>query len=433
MINTDIVTNVSQCQMFETILIKRFEKLRGRTKVLRKEYAIEDSRSGQELNRRREWSMLFRPGQKVDMSIIFKQSNTSTSCPGCQTESRAACDSVTEWYFTFPLNEYLRLPYHSKKCGIFFRQIEDINDPIQHPAQIVPSRPDLSSQFQLRSAVLQTTMPEAIEDSISDFKRVRLHFQRCRSNGAVKKLEPIKFKDAIGRKFSFPFHLCHHWFGMEELILQSFKHDIIIGPYVRKRQYDLVSINGEIILPQYWDARIRPGMSITMLFWPLLLGDFSQRSRNPQHQPSYSPPDPDNMDIHVISPISSVKVDTEENEGMKSLHAGPTKAGTVENERGKKEDGEAQSQTLLEVIPQDKNLDDEHVGVRLGKEMTDVGSDYRITNQPWPQPLEPGTQRLADELEEVNRVSPMYRRHTSAESVSRPSRFPRPYPQEVWI
>ena len=26
-----------------------------------------------------------------------------------------------------------------------------------------------------------------------------------------KKKEPIKFKDAVGRKFQFPFHLCNTW------------------------------------------------------------------------------------------------------------------------------------------------------------------------------------------------------------------------------
>ena len=26
-----------------------------------------------------------------------------------------------------------------------------------------------------------------------------------------KKKEPIKFKDAVGRKFNFPFHLCNTW------------------------------------------------------------------------------------------------------------------------------------------------------------------------------------------------------------------------------
>jgi len=84
--------------MFETILAKRFEKLKGHQKVLRKEYAIEESRSGRELNKMEDWNLCFRPGLKIEMSMIFKQTKASTSCPGCQTESESAGGSVTEWY-----------------------------------------------------------------------------------------------------------------------------------------------------------------------------------------------------------------------------------------------------------------------------------------------------------------------------------------------
>jgi hypothetical protein len=52
---------------------------------------------------------------------------------------------------------------------------------------------------------------------------------------------PIKFKDAVGRKFSFPWELCKTWKGMEELIKQAFLHVDIIGPHVFDGHYDLVS------------------------------------------------------------------------------------------------------------------------------------------------------------------------------------------------
>jgi hypothetical protein len=52
---------------------------------------------------------------------------------------------------------------------------------------------------------------------------------------------PIKFKDAVGRKFSFPWALCKTWKGMEELIKQAFLHVDIIGPHVFEGHYDLVS------------------------------------------------------------------------------------------------------------------------------------------------------------------------------------------------
>ncbi|KAJ5520636.1 hypothetical protein N7463_001089 [Penicillium fimorum] len=83
-----------------------------------------------------------------------------------------------------------------------------------------------------------------------------------------KKL-PIKFKDAVGRKFSFPFELCATWKGMEELIRQAFLHIEVIGPHVAEGHYDLVGPNGDIILPQVWETVVEPDWAITMHMWPI--------------------------------------------------------------------------------------------------------------------------------------------------------------------
>ncbi|KAL9109258.1 MAG: hypothetical protein Q9227_006013 [Pyrenula ochraceoflavens] len=84
-----------------------------------------------------------------------------------------------------------------------------------------------------------------------------------------EKKAPIKFKDAVGRKFSFPFHLCAKWQGMEELIRQAFMHVEVIGPHVAEGHYDLVGPNGDIILPQVWETVIEPDWTITMHMWPM--------------------------------------------------------------------------------------------------------------------------------------------------------------------
>ncbi|KAK5113922.1 hypothetical protein LTR85_010455 [Meristemomyces frigidus] len=80
---------------------------------------------------------------------------------------------------------------------------------------------------------------------------------------------PIKFKDAVGRKFSFPFHLCKSWKGMESLIKQAFLHVDVIGDHVHQGHYDLTGPDGEIILPQVWDTMIQPDWEITMHMWPM--------------------------------------------------------------------------------------------------------------------------------------------------------------------
>ncbi|KAJ5875528.1 uncharacterized protein N7473_012875 [Penicillium subrubescens] len=84
-----------------------------------------------------------------------------------------------------------------------------------------------------------------------------------------EKKKPIKFKDAVGRKFSFPFELCATWQGMEDLIKQAFLHIEVIGPHVAEGHYDLVGPNGDIILPQVWETVVEPDWTITMHMWPI--------------------------------------------------------------------------------------------------------------------------------------------------------------------
>ena len=80
---------------------------------------------------------------------------------------------------------------------------------------------------------------------------------------------PIRFKDAVGRKFSFPFHLCKSWKGMESLIKQAFLHVDVLGEHVHQGHYDLMGPDGEIILPQVWDTMIEPDWEISMHMWPM--------------------------------------------------------------------------------------------------------------------------------------------------------------------
>jgi hypothetical protein len=87
--------------------------------------------------------------------------------------------------------------------------------------------------------------------------------------GADAHMPPIKFKDAVGRKFSFAWHICKTWKGMESLIKQSFLHVDVIGPHVQEGHYDLMGPDGTIILPQLWDTMVRPDWEVTMYMWPM--------------------------------------------------------------------------------------------------------------------------------------------------------------------
>lgn len=79
---------------------------------------------------------------------------------------------------------------------------------------------------------------------------------------------PIRFKDAVGREFSFPWHLVETWKGMEELINRAFLNIEKIGPDVLEGRYDLTGPDGEVILPQLWETIVQPNMTIKMQMWP---------------------------------------------------------------------------------------------------------------------------------------------------------------------
>ncbi|KAF4445872.1 transcription factor [Fusarium austroafricanum] len=88
---------------------------------------------------------------------------------------------------------------------------------------------------------------------------------------AKKKAQPpLKFKDAVGRIFHFPFHLVETWAGMEELIKQAFLQVDILGPHIMEGHYDLLGPDGEIILPSVWGEMVQPGWVVTMQMWPMV-------------------------------------------------------------------------------------------------------------------------------------------------------------------
>lgn len=53
------------------------------------------------------------------------------------------------------------------------------------------------------------------------------------------------------------------------MINQAFLKIDVIGPQVSLGHYDIIGPEGNIILPQFWEAAVKPGLSITMTMWPM--------------------------------------------------------------------------------------------------------------------------------------------------------------------
>ncbi|KAI1614314.1 hypothetical protein EDD37DRAFT_612094 [Exophiala viscosa] len=85
----------------------------------------------------------------------------------------------------------------------------------------------------------------------------------------AEKKAPVRFKDAIGRSFKFPWERCCRWRDMESLINQAFAHVPNLAEHVMNGRYDLIGPDKEIIMPNYWESTIEPDMHITMMLWPI--------------------------------------------------------------------------------------------------------------------------------------------------------------------
>ncbi len=121
--------------------------------------------------------------------------------------------------------------------------------------------------------------------------------------------EPVILKDCLGRKFLFPIQKCRSWQvslpneesyrikadlviefqSMESLIRRSFSHVESMNSKIVRGSYDILGPTGEIILPEIWDAVIKPGWIVELRFW-----DYAEAREG-------SPEDP-NADIIRMAP-----------------------------------------------------------------------------------------------------------------------------------
>jgi hypothetical protein len=101
-----------------------------------------------------------------------------------------------------------------------------------------------------------------------------------------EKRAPVRFKDAIGRSYNFPWERCcrwrvselrgnewrtgaDNWQDMEGLIIQAFAHIENLAEHVMNGRYDLIGPDKEIIMPNYWESTVEPDMQVTMMLWPI--------------------------------------------------------------------------------------------------------------------------------------------------------------------
>ena len=89
---------ITSAEAFLAVLKIRFQHA-GLRKVERGQFALEEAHTKRTIDLRQPWSNCFIPGQKVYMSMIFSQPESSkTNCPSCHHESKGEMTEDTQWY-----------------------------------------------------------------------------------------------------------------------------------------------------------------------------------------------------------------------------------------------------------------------------------------------------------------------------------------------
>lgn len=92
---------INSWEAFDSVLTARFHGLPGVEKIMRKEFVLQERATHREITRTQPWESAFRPGQLVDMSMVFNRTTKAepekNKCPYCWVESEDACTKEITW------------------------------------------------------------------------------------------------------------------------------------------------------------------------------------------------------------------------------------------------------------------------------------------------------------------------------------------------
>ncbi|KAF2121392.1 hypothetical protein BDV96DRAFT_564178 [Lophiotrema nucula] len=195
---------ITSWEMFDSVLELRFADAPGLLKVKRKEYALVERATRREIPRVRPFDLSFRPGQKIDMDIIFQQlfdleTGTTVSCPGCHHPSDKLKGD---------------LDILCSSCGMLYRRIieEDtmsVEDSVESLEESTESTPNLQTPRVVPSAHKRKRAEE--DETPVLFKRVRLisrklHPSRPASSNTRDQGRP-KLSEILANTAPYPYTL----------------------------------------------------------------------------------------------------------------------------------------------------------------------------------------------------------------------------------
>lgn len=135
---------VNSFDAFQAVLVTRFQNMPGLRMVRNLQYSMQDARSQEILDLSKPWGNNFRPGRRLNMSMVFQLVHYRISaCPGCLMESfnhQGTGDADVQWYVkVFCLLTPIKRTYehctdrtngsNNSDCHMFYRCISDANNP----------------------------------------------------------------------------------------------------------------------------------------------------------------------------------------------------------------------------------------------------------------------------------------------------------------
>lgn len=122
---------INSFEVFQAVLEARFQDVPGLKKVKSHEYAMQDVASRRKIDLTRPWESIFRPGRRVNMSMVFQQNEAqSSSCPGCLSTNTVVGEDTNDdvqWSVLHPCRppvKFYRNQFLRSKLNKAYQQFE---------------------------------------------------------------------------------------------------------------------------------------------------------------------------------------------------------------------------------------------------------------------------------------------------------------------
>ncbi|KAI9689283.1 MAG: hypothetical protein M1820_010167 [Bogoriella megaspora] len=167
---------VDTWEHFETMLRWKFTGMPGLKKIEHGEYVLSDQFGKRDVDRKQSIHAVFRPGRRIDMSMLFELSIEPKHCPKCDCEVVESSDFHNHWYImadlftTYSICRFLTQP-SSDHCGLYYSRLKPVGMTNARETKasasyeylsVAEAGPRLQRQF------------EPATDVVSDFTRVRI-------------------------------------------------------------------------------------------------------------------------------------------------------------------------------------------------------------------------------------------------------------------